>query len=48
MGRNVRKMQLMLKSMANISVQTNILDPDQTAPRRAGCTLIATKMSFNN
>ena len=48
MGRYLRKMQLMLTSMANISVQTNIWDPDQTAPRRSGSTLIATKTSFNN
>ena len=31
MGRYVRKMQLMLTSMANFSVQTNIVDLDQTA-----------------
>ena len=43
-GRYVREMQLMLTS----TVQTNILDPDQTAPRRTGSTLIATKMSFRN
>ena len=35
MGRYVRKMQLMLTLMANFSVQTNIVDLDQTAPRRA-------------
>ena len=42
----VRKMQLMLTSMANYSVQTNIVDLDQTALRRAvksGSTLFATK-----
>ena len=33
MGRYVRKMQLMLTSMANFSVQTNIVDLDQTALR---------------
>ena len=31
MGRFVREMKPMLTSMANISVQTNIWDPDQTA-----------------
>ena len=35
MGRYVRKMQLMLTPMANFSVQTNIVDLDQTALRRA-------------
>ena len=35
MGRYVKKMQLMLTSMANFSVQTNIVDLDQTALRRA-------------
>ena len=35
MGRNVKKMQLMLTSMANISVQTNIVDLDQTALMKA-------------
>ena len=35
MGRYVRKMQLMLTSTANFSVQTNIVDLDQTALRRA-------------
>ena len=35
MGRYVRKMQFMLTSMANFSVQTNIVDLDQTALRRA-------------
>ena len=38
MGLYVRKMQLMLTSMANFSdfsVQTNIVDLDQTALRRA-------------
>ena len=34
MGRYVRKMQLMLTSMANFSVQTNIVDLDPTALRR--------------
>ena len=34
MGRYVRKMQLMLTSMANFSVQTNIVDLDQTALRK--------------
>ena len=46
MGRYVRKMQLMLTSMANFSVQTNIVDLDQTALMRAvksGSTLFATK-----
>ena len=49
MGRYVRKMQLMLTSMANFSVQKNIVDLDQThftALRRAvksGPTLFATK-----
>ena len=41
----------MLTSMANISVQPNIVDPDQTAPSgavRYGSTLIVTKTSFNN
>ena len=38
----------MLTSMANVSIHTNIWDPDQTAPRRSGSTLIATKTSFNN
>ena len=45
MGRYVRKMQLMLTSMANFSVQTNIVDLDQTALTRAvksGPTLFAT------
>ena len=41
-------MQLMLTSMANISVQTSIWNPDQTAPRRSGSTLIATKTSFDD
>ena len=46
MGRYVRKMQLMLTSMANFYVHTNILDLDQTALRRAvqsGSALFATK-----
>ena len=34
-GRYVRKMQLMLTSMANFSVLTNIVDLDQTALNRA-------------
>ena len=34
MGRNVRKMQLMLTSKANFSVQKNIVNLDQTALRR--------------
>ena len=45
MGRYVRKMQLMLTSMANFSVQTNIVELDQTALRRevkSGSTLFAT------
>ena len=48
MGRYVRKMQLMLTSMANIPVQTNIWDQDETAPMRSGSVLIASKTSFNN
>ena len=48
MGRYVREMQLLLTSMANISVQTNIWDPDQTAPRRSGSTLIAIKTRVVN
>ena len=50
MGRYVRGMQLMLTSMANIPVQTNIWDQDQTAPMRSGSILIASKTSqaFNN
>ena len=46
MVRYVREMQLMLTSMANFSIQTNIMDLDQTALRRAvysGFTLFATK-----
>ena len=38
----------MLTSMANIPVQTNIWDQDQTAPVRSGSILIASKMCFNN
>ena len=38
----------MLTSMANIPVQTNIWDQDQTAPMRSGSILIASKTSFNN
>ena len=48
MGRYVREMQLMLTSMANIPLQTNIWDQDQTAPMRSGSILIALKTSFNN
>ena len=33
MGRYIRKMQLMLKSMDNFYVQTNIVGLDQTALR---------------
>ena len=33
----------MLMSMANISVQTNVWEPNQTAPRRSGSMLFATK-----
>ena len=38
----------MLTSMANIPVQANIWDQDQTAPMRSGSILIASKMYFNN
>ena len=48
MGHYVREMQLMLTSMANIPVHTNIWDQDQTAPMRSGSILIASKTSFNN
>ena len=48
MGRYVREMQLMLTSMANIPIQKNIWDQDQTAPMRSGSILIASKTSFNN
>ena len=48
MGRYVREMQLMLTSMANIPVQTNIWDQDQTASMRSGSILIASKTSSNN
>ena len=48
MGRYVREMQLMLTPMANIPVQTNIWDQDQTTPMRSGSILIASKTSFNN
>ena len=48
MGRYVREMQLMPTSMANIPIQTNIWDQDQTAPMRSGSILIASKTSFNN
>ena len=49
MGRYVREMQLLLTSMANIPVQTNIWDQDQTAPTRSVSIVIASKTSqFNN
>ena len=48
MGRYVREMQLMLTSMANIRVQTNIWDQDQTASIKSGSILIASKTSLNN
>ena len=48
MGRFVREMQLMLTSMANIPVQTNIWDQDQTALMRSGPILVASSTSFNN
>ena len=48
MGRYIREMQLMLTSMANISVETNIWDQDQTAPMRSGSILVASTTSFNN
>ena len=48
MGRYVREMQLILTSMANIPVQTDIWDQDQTAPMRSGPILVASTMSFNN
>ena len=38
----------MLTSMANIPVQTNIWDQDQTAPMRSGSILVASTMSLNN
>ena len=38
----------MLMSMANIPVQTNIWDQDQTAFMRSGSILIASKTYFNN
>ena len=38
----------MLTSMANIPVQTNIWDQDQTAPMRSGSILVASTTSFNN
>ena len=47
-GRYVREIQLMLTSMANIPVQTNIWDQDQTAPIRSGSILFASNTSFNN
>ena len=37
-----------LTSMANIPVQTNIWDHDQTAPMRSGSILVASTTSFNN
>ena len=48
MGRYVWEMQLRLTSMANIPVQTNIWDQDQTAPVRSGSILVASTTSFNN
>ena len=48
MGRYVREMQLMLTLMANIPVQTNIWDQDQTASMRSGSKLVALTTSFNN
>ena len=48
MGSYVREMQLMRTSMANIPVQTNIWDQDQTAFMRYGSILIASKTYFNN
>ena len=48
MDRYVREMQLMLTSMANIPVQINIWDQDQTAPMRSGSILVASTTSFNN
>ena len=48
MGRYVREMQLMLTSMANIRVQTNIWDQDQTALMRSGSILMASKTPLNN
>ena len=48
MGRYVREMQLMLTSMANIPVQTNIWDHDQTAPMRYGSILVASTTSFKS
>ena len=36
-----------ITSMANIRVQTNILDQDQTATMRSGSILIASKTSLN-
>ena len=47
-GRYVREMQLMLTSMANIPIQANIWDQDQTAPMRSASILIASKMFFKN
>ena len=41
------KCNFMLTSMANIPVQPNIWDKDQTAPMRSGSILIASKTSFN-
>ena len=48
MGRYVREMQLMLTSMANIRVQTNIWDQDQTALMRSGSILMASKTPLKN
>ena len=47
MGRYVREMQLILTSIANIPIQTNIWDQDQTAPMRSGAILVASTTSFN-
>ena len=44
----VMEIQLMLTSMANIPVQTNIWDQDQTAPMRSRSILVASTTSFNN
>ena len=43
----IRVMQLMLMSMANISVQTNIWEPDQIAPRRSGSTRLLQRLVWN-
>ena len=47
MGRYVREMQLMHTSMANIPVQTNIWDQDQTAPMRSGSILMGPRQFVN-